>query len=131
MAHAYIDAAEVQFPARCIGCGGEAQTSHNLSARRGIDLIFGRVRGDVLLEWFSLGARVDYLRGEGAPLRFAFRRPEYASVWLEANPRAVRSRDLLRKPTMTATEPSAAPAFSRKTPALTLLVSLALLALHH
>jgi hypothetical protein len=196
---AYIDASDVSFPAECIRCSGAPATTHNLSARRGIDLIFvahwefldipapvcarckrrrriagiaqttgvlvfifggglaamtlvmnewkaaaailgaailivalvGRIRGDVVLDWFSLGARVDYLRGEGAPLRFQFRRPEYARVWLEANPRAVRTRDLLRKPTMTATEPSAAPVFGRKTPALTLLVSLALLALHH
>jgi hypothetical protein len=201
MSPAYIDAADLHFPLRCVGCAAEPAATHSVSARRGYDLlvvaawefidvpvpvcgackrrrkmlgllmwiggpvallalalvamivsinyeqhaiggvlwgllfvfaIAMRVRGDALLEWLSLGTRVDYLRGKGTPLRVSFRDPEYAALWRDANPRAVSSRNLLSlQPTMTENTAAAHGSFSRTLPAATLAFCVVLLAAHH
>lgn len=39
MVTAYVDAAGVEFPAKCIGCDGVPETAYELEARRGTDFI--------------------------------------------------------------------------------------------
>ena len=49
-----------------------------------------RFRGEALVDWSSLGIRAAWLKGDGVPLRLTFRRDEYFSIWLAANPDASR-----------------------------------------
>ena len=40
MPAATVDASEIRFPAICARCGGAPETTHEIDARRGVDLIF-------------------------------------------------------------------------------------------
>ena len=91
-----------------------------------------RLRGDVVVNWLSLGARIDYLSGEGIPLRVSFRQAEAFVAWLKVNPCAVPSRTLLSREAIMTENTSPEPVtFSRQLPVITLIVCLIILGLHH
>jgi hypothetical protein len=50
-----------------------------------------RIRGDMLIEWASLGVTAQWLKGAGTRLRLTFRRDQYFVSWLGVNQGAASS----------------------------------------
>jgi len=91
-----------------------------------------RFLGDELLEWTTLGVVIELLKGTSNPLRLRFRRPEFFTAWRDVNPGAASSWQqplTTESPMTTAATPSSN--FSRRTPAISLVATMLLIALHH
>jgi hypothetical protein len=93
-------------------------------------VLVGRFRADHWLEWYTVGLGATLLRGDGMPLRLRFRRPAYAATWRGVNPNAVASRAALTPPTMRTDATVQEFTFTRKVPALSLVLMVALLLAH-
>jgi hypothetical protein len=98
----------------------------------GLGFIGGRLINAGFLDWTLLGVRAKLLWGEPQTVRLSFRRAAYWDSWREVNPSAALSRDLLSQPAMTeSVSAQSDSSSSRKTPVVTLALSLIMLALHH